>query len=64
MQSTTTVGKRIIAGIKNDKKHIYPSKIFFVFKYIANIIPPFIGIYNITSNKAFRDWQKKKQLDN
>lgn len=56
LQEPAHVAKVVIRAIEKNKKHIHPSKIFQTFKYVSNICPPLVKIYNISSNNAFKKW--------
>ena len=62
-QDSALVAKKIIKGIQKDKKNIHPSYLFSTFKYFAGIMPPFVGVYNATSHRAFREWEMKNRED-
>ncbi len=45
-QDATTVAKSIVKGIEMNKKKIYPSTIFCIFKNIGRIFPIFLTLYS------------------
>lgn len=61
-QSANIVASRILSGIRNNKKEIYPSKLFLI-GYILNNIFPFITKLAVYMQlKSFKKWIQKKSL--
>lgn len=50
-QSATTVARKVIKGIKKNKRHIYPSTLFRVSLVVFSIFPFFKRLYIHSQNK-------------
>ena len=55
-QSAGTVAKKVLAGIRKDKKHIYPSAAFRATSIISRVLPFIFTIYVSVNNKAYQAW--------
>lgn len=55
-QEADTVAKRVINGIRKDKKHIFPSTTFRITDAVSRVFPFVFKIYVNINNKAFRKW--------
>lgn len=55
-QEAETVAKRVIKGIRKDKKHIFPSTMFRITSAVSRVFPFVFKIYVDINNKAFRKW--------
>lgn len=61
LQTAEHVAKIVMKGIEKNRNHIHPSMIFKSFKYVSNICPPLVKVYNMSSNSAFKKWIAKKE---
>lgn len=59
-QDADTVAKRVIAGIRRDKKHIFPSAVFCITSAVNRVLPFLFRIYVGINNRAFRAWLEGK----
>lgn len=55
-QSVENVAKKIIKGVKKNKKRIYPSFLFRVFYPIGRALPFFLKIYSKMEMRKTRKW--------
>ncbi|MBQ0167969.1 MAG: SDR family NAD(P)-dependent oxidoreductase [Treponema sp.] len=55
-QSSETVARKIVNGIKRDKKHIYPSATFRIMSIVNRVLPFLFKIYVAINNKAYQKW--------
>lgn len=55
-QEADAVARRVIAGIRKDKKHIFPSTMFRITNAVSRVFPFVFGIYVSINNRAFRKW--------
>lgn len=60
-QEASTVAKRVVKGIKKNKKRIFPSKAFLITDAISRVLPFVFKIYVNFNNKAFKKWLKEKE---
>ena len=60
-QKADTVAKRVIKGIRKDKKHIFPSTTFRIINAVSRVFPFVFGIYVDINNKAFRKWLAEEE---
>ena len=56
VQSVEHVAKKIIKGIRKNRNHIFPSKLFRLFNVLAALCPPIVKIYNIPNERKFRHY--------
>lgn len=59
-QTPETVAKKVIKGIKRNKKHIYPSMVFHITSILNRVFPFVLKIYVDINNKSFKKWQGEK----
>ena len=45
VQAPEKVGKAVVKGVSNLKKHIYPCPVYLPSKYLMNIVPPVKTLY-------------------
>lgn len=55
-QEPETVAKRVIEGIRKNKKHIFPSTMFRATDIVSRVFPFVFKIYVDINNKAFQEW--------
>lgn len=55
-QEADTVAKRVVKGIRKDKKHIFPSTMFRITNAVSRVFPFVFKIYVNINNRAFRKW--------
>ena len=55
-QEADTVAKRVIQGIRKDKKHIFPSTMFRITNAVSRVFPFVFKIYVNINNHAFQKW--------
>ena len=55
-QEAETVAKRVIKGIRKDKKHIFPSTMFRITSVVSRVFPFVFKIYVDINNRAFCKW--------
>ena len=55
-QEPITVAKRVIRGIRRDRKHIFPSAMFRITNAVSRVFPFVFKLYVDMNNKAFRKW--------
>ena len=55
-QEASTVARRVIRGIRRDKKHIFPSAAFRITNAVSRVFPFVFKIYADVNNRAFRKW--------
>ena len=55
-QEADTVAKRVIRGIRKDKKHIFPSVTFRITNIISRVFPLVFKFYVNINDKTFRKW--------
>ena len=60
-QEAVTVAKRVIKGIRKDKKHIFPSTLFRVTSAVSRVFPFVFKIYVDINNRAFRKWLAEEE---
>lgn len=60
-QEADTVAKRVIKGIRKNKKHIFPSTTFRIINAVSRVFPFVFGIYVDINNKAFRKWLAEEE---
>ena len=63
-QEASAVAKRIVKGIKKDKKHIFPSKAFRFANAVNRVLPFTFRIYTGINNRAFKKWLAEKEKNN
>lgn len=62
-QEADTVAKRVIRGIRRDKKHIFPSTLFRITDVVSRVFPVVFKIYVNINNKAFRKWLAEEEAE-
>lgn len=60
-QEADTVAKRVLKGIRKNKKHIFPSTMFRITNAVSRVFPFVFGIYVSINNKAFRKWLAEEE---
>ena len=60
-QTPKQVATKVIKGIEEDKKHIYPSLVFRITSIINRICPLILHTYVLINNEIFKKWQLKEQ---
>ncbi len=56
VQEASTVARKIIKGIENGKKQIFPSMIFRLFYPIGRAFPFFLKVYSFMEKKKVNKW--------
>lgn len=63
-QEASVVAKRVVKGIKKNKKHIFPSIAFRFANAVNRVLPFTFGIYTGINNRAFKKWLAEKEKNN
>lgn len=56
VQEASTVARKIVRGIENGKKQVFPSTLFRLFYPIGRAVPFFLKIYSLMEKKKVRKW--------
>lgn len=56
VQEASTVARKIVRGIENGKKQVFPSTMFRLFYPIGRAFPFFLKVYSLMEKKKVRRW--------
>ena len=60
VQDASEVAKRVLSGIRKDRKHIFPSVLFRITDGLSRVFPSVFRIYVDINNRAFHKWLNGK----
>ena len=61
-QPVEVVARRIVAGIRNGRNSIFPSRVFRVTLAIGRVFPFVLALYGRIEGARFRAWQQREAL--